>query len=303
MEFHKHLVDIATQIAAIAITRHRYEMDLRRSEEKFTTLFRNAPVSMAITNMLDGTYIDVNDHALRLAGFKREEVIGRTAAELGWLKVNQRQLLLDEIAKHGRIRGVEMTFHDRAGQALYGLVTGAQVMIDGKACLLTVSVDITERKRAEIALREREQYLDKIINNVGDPLFVKDEQFRFVLANNAFCTLFDLPRHRIIGEVLDEQTPPEEREHFWRVDKQVLADGNDNVCEESLTIRDGEPKYISTRKTRYVDESGRRFVIGVIHDITERKQLEAQLLQAQKRKRWVRWLVALHTTSIIFWRP
>ncbi|HVY23708.1 MAG TPA: PAS domain S-box protein [Steroidobacteraceae bacterium] len=279
---HQQLIDIATQLAAIAITRHRDEMAVRRSEEKFTTLFRNAPVMMAISDMRDGTYVDANDYALRLAGFRREEVIGHSAAELGWLKPSDRQLLLDEIASHGRIRGLEMTFHDRNGRTLHGLVTGTQVVINGRPCLLTVTADITERKRTEIALRDREHYLDKIINNVGDPLFVKDERHRFVLANNAFCALFGLPRNKIIGELLDEQTPPEQREHFWRIDRQVLEDGRDNVCEEALTIRGGETRIISTRKTRYVDESGHRFVIGVIRDMTERKRLEEQLFQSQK---------------------
>lgn len=279
---HQRLIEIATQLAAIAITRHHDEQALRRSDEKFTTLFRNAPVMMAISDMKDGTYIDANDYALQLAGFKREEVIGKTAADLGWLQPKERQMLVDEVAQHGRIRGLEMTFRDRAGRTLYGLVTGTQVVVNGRSCLLTVTADITERKRAEMALREREHYLDKIINNVGDPLFVKDERHRFVLANDAFCALFDLPRNKIIGEVLDEQTPPEEREHFWRVDKQVLMEGRDNVSEEALTIRGGETKIISTRKTRYVDESGHRFVIGVIRDMTDTKRLQEQLFQAQK---------------------
>ena len=279
---HRYLIRIVTQTAAIAITQHRDQTQLKLSEEKFTTIFRHAPVWMAITNMDDGTYVDANDHALNAAGYSRDEIIGRTAAELGWLKPNERQLFLDEISKYGRIRGMEMTFHNRAGQPLYGLVTGHQVMINGKPCLLTVSVDISERRRVEQALREREDYLDKIINNVGDPLFVKDEQHRFVMANDAFCLLFDLPRSRIIGVALDEQTPPEQREHFWRIDKQVLDTGEDNVTEELLTIREGITRIISTRKTRYMDDSGNRYVIGVIHDLTERKQLEAQLLQAQK---------------------
>ena len=279
---HRHLVDIATQIAAIAIIQHRDETALRLSEEKFTTIFRHAPVLMAITDLTKGTYIDVNDHALQVAGYSKEDVLGHTAAELGWLQPHERQMFLDEIARYGRIRGLEVTFHTRTGESVLGLVTGTLVSVNGNACLLTVAADITERKRAENALREREDYLDKIINNIGDPMFVKDEQYRFVLVNDAFCALFNLSRDEIVGKTLAEQTPSDQRDHFWRVDTLVLKEGTDNVCEELLTIREGETKTISTRKTRYVDDAGNKFVIGVIHDITERKRLEEQLLQAQK---------------------
>ncbi|HEX2585433.1 MAG TPA: PAS domain S-box protein [Steroidobacteraceae bacterium] len=262
--------------------RKQAEEELRTSEEKFTTIFRNAPVWMAITDMANGKYVDVNDYVLDAAGFTRDEVLGHTAEELGWLKPGARRLLLNEINKYGRINGLEMTFHSKNGEQLHGLVTGTGVTIAGKPCLLTVSADITERTRAEKALRERGTYLNKIINNIGDPMFVKDEQLRFVLVNENFCTLFNLQREDIIGKTLAEETPLEEREHFWRVDRQVLTDGQDNVCEEMLTIRGGDTRVISTRKTRYVDDAGNKFVIGVIHDLTDRKRLEEQLLQAQK---------------------
>jgi PAS domain S-box-containing protein len=270
---------LATEIIT---ERKRAEEALRTSEEKFTTIFRNAPVWMAITDMATAKYIDVNDYVLHAAGYQREEVLGHTAEELGWLKPGDRKLLLNEIRQHGRINGLEMTFHARNGEQLYGLVTGTSVTIGGKPCLLTVSADITERQRAENALRERGNYLNKIINNIGDPMFVKDEQLRFVLVNDTFCSLFNMQREDIVGRTLAEETPPDQREHFWRVDRLVLTEGQDNVCEEMLTVRGGETKLISTRKTRYVDDAGNKFVIGVIHDITDRKRLEEQLLQAQK---------------------
>ena len=57
------------------------EVALRESEEKFSTIFHNAPVLIAITDLADGTYLDMNAEALRVSGFTREEVIGRTATD------------------------------------------------------------------------------------------------------------------------------------------------------------------------------------------------------------------------------
>lgn len=109
---------------------------------------------------------------------------------------------------------------------------------------------------------------------MGDPVFVKDDQSRLVLVNDAFCKLFGRPRAEIIGKTLAEDVTPEEREHFLKVDKQVISDGKESIVEESLTLRGETPKTISTRKTRFVDKDGNKFLICVIRDITPIKQAE-----------------------------
>lgn len=116
--------------------------------------------------------------------------------------------------------------------------------------------------------------LKVILNNMGDPVFVKDDRSRMVLVNDAFCNLFGRTREEIIGKTLAEDVPPEEQEHFLKVDNQVLSDGVESVIEESLTIRGGETMIISTRKTRFIDENGDRFLVCVIRDITAIKNAE-----------------------------
>tara|TARA_R110002050_G_scaffold67924_5_gene147320 strand:+ start:2382 stop:3620 length:1239 start_codon:yes stop_codon:yes gene_type:complete len=128
---------------------------------------------------------------------------------------------------------------------------------------------------------ENEKYANTILNNMGDAVFVKDKGSRLVLVNDAFCNLFNLPRTKIIGKTLAESVPPNERESFLRIDKQVLTDGVDNINEESLTISKGHKKIISTRKSRFVDEDGEKFLVGVIRDITERIKAEEDLKESE----------------------
>ncbi len=120
-------------------------------------------------------------------------------------------------------------------------------------------------------------FASAIINNIGDPIFVKDENSRLIFVNDACCKLFDLTRDNIIGKTLAEDISSEEMEGFLRVDKQVLKTGQENIIEESLTMRGGQTKTIATRKTRYIDENDQKYVIGVIRDLTERKMAEEQL--------------------------
>lgn len=125
--------------------------------------------------------------------------------------------------------------------------------------------------------KRREYYYNSILNNIGDPVFVKDEQSRLLMVNDAFCEIFHLQRDQIIGKTLAEDVPQEERNSFLKIDKQVLETGIENINEETLTVRGGETRIISTKKTRFLDADNKKYLVGVIHDITERKQTENSL--------------------------
>lgn len=122
-----------------------------------------------------------------------------------------------------------------------------------------------------------EKYLDLIFNNIETPIFVKDEECRLLLVNDAFCRIFGLPRNEIIGKTLAEKVPPSERKHFLSVDRQVLKEGKEILSEQALTTSGLPTKTILTRKSRFEDPKGNYFLIGVIHDITESKQTEEKL--------------------------
>ncbi len=136
---------------------------------------------------------------------------------------------------------------------------------------------------AKEEIEAREQFIEKTINNIGDPVFVKDEQSRLLNVNDAFCNLFGLSKNDIIGKTLAEDVTPEERESFLKIDKQVLADGIENINEETLTVRGGETRILSTRKTRFIDHKNNKYLVGVIRDITILKNQEKQIIKAKEK--------------------
>lgn len=155
-------------------------------------------------------------------------------------------------------------------------------------------IDITKLKEAEEQITKSKKYLDNIINNIGDPVFVKDEQSNLLLVNDAFCAMFNLEKDEIIGNTLAKNVPIEEREIFFKTDKQVLATGVENINEESLTINNIK-RIISTKKTRFIDDNGNKFLIGTIRDITDRKNAEIEI---EKHKNHLEELVKLRTEEI-----
>jgi PAS domain S-box-containing protein len=130
---------------------------------------------------------------------------------------------------------------------------------------------------------QNEQYLFNIVNNIADPVFVKDEKSRLLLVNDAFCEMFKLSRDEILDKTLAEEVSPKERESFLKIDTQVLLDGIENINEESLTLGNNEPLIVSTRKKRFISDNGSKFLIGVIHDITQLKEAQKDLKKAKEK--------------------
>ncbi|MRR06088.1 MAG: PAS domain S-box protein [Deltaproteobacteria bacterium] len=140
-----------------------------------------------------------------------------------------------------------------------------------------VARDITERKRAELAVEESRNFLDKIINSITDPILVKDRQHRWVLLNDACCDFVGYKRDELLGKSNYEFFPKEQADVFWAKDEVVFTSGIENVNEEELTDAKGIVHTISTKKSLYIDDKGEQFIVGTIRDITERKHLENRL--------------------------
>ncbi|MFH1034525.1 MAG: PAS domain S-box protein [Pseudomonadota bacterium] len=128
------------------------ERSLRASEEKFSRAFRHAPVLMSLTVLEDGTYLDVNQKFLEVSGYQLHEVLGRTSADLGWLRPADRQRILEALRDQGRAGGLEITTHARQGQDVPCLYHCELVQINGATRLLSIALDMTQRQQAESSL-------------------------------------------------------------------------------------------------------------------------------------------------------
>ncbi|HPZ43886.1 MAG TPA: PAS domain S-box protein [Bacillota bacterium] len=150
--------------------RKRAERDLRMSEERFSKAFRSGPGPMAINSFIDGRYIDINDTFLRVLGYRREEVIGRTAKDLNiWADINHYKKIKRLIARHGRVQNLETNFLTSRGEVRTGLFSAEIITIGGEQCILSTVNDITERRQLEkdIARLERLHLIGEMAAGIG----------------------------------------------------------------------------------------------------------------------------------------
>jgi PAS domain S-box-containing protein len=130
--------------------RKQMEEALRKSEKKFTTIFQAAPSLIALSTLKEGKIVDVNETALKICGYRREEMVGHTAGELCiWEDLKNRDRMVAALLEQGSVKNLEFRFRNKAGTSLMGLISAELIEIDGEQYMLSLVNDITDRKRAE----------------------------------------------------------------------------------------------------------------------------------------------------------
>jgi PAS domain S-box-containing protein len=148
-----------------------------------------------------------------------------------------------------------------------------------------LATEIRERALAEAALQNNEAFLDRVINAVADPIFVKDQQHRWTMVNDAFCQLFGQPREALIGRSNYDVFAPAEADHAWKYDNLVFSSKAEQESEGIVTDASGSARTLLTKKIAFTDAMGNPALVGVIRDITDRKRVEETLRNVAKRER------------------
>jgi PAS domain S-box-containing protein len=154
----------------------RVEGALRESERLFMTAFHANPLPMSITALSDQRQLEVNEAAVRHSGYSREELLGRSKREMGfWVAPEQRERMLRLLHERGQVRDLEVTFQTRAGDRRQLLVNSEIITYDGAPAVLSVSHDITERKRLEAESRARRDEAEALAQSLREADRAKDE--------------------------------------------------------------------------------------------------------------------------------
>jgi PAS domain S-box-containing protein len=295
--------------------RREAEQALRESEARFRKAFDASPGLFAISSPEKGIHIEVNEAWLKAMGYRREEVIGRSASELGiWVDKDDRRRVIERLKRDGSVRNFDTRFRTRAGEVLNVLVAGEVIELDGERRLLWVAHDVTELKKVEeelraahdqlelrvrertealeseiaerryteTALRDSEERFRDFAETAADWFWETDRDMRLTYISRQSPGIDGKGRETLLGktrfDIADTTDDPEK----WRRHREDLeARRPFRGFRYRVVGRAGTVRYISVSGKPFVDDKGRFLGYrGASTDVTDRVRAEQELRDA-----------------------
>lgn len=257
------------------------EEALRESEERFSKAFQANPAPMVITDLDTGRFLDANDRWLNLIGYSRAEMIGFTSWDLNiYADPGTRDRMVEILRKDGFFRETDLRLRTKSGQIVDVLWSAEIINLSGQKVMLSLLIDVTERKKAEEALQESRNALSTLLDNTYDAIFLHDLEGRVTGANQRMLDLYQVTREQIPHlTIYDYSSPDNPLENLPVIWGNVLAGEKNRFEWTARRPNDGSIFPVEVFLTK-IQLGHDEKILANVRDITERKQSEWQLLES-----------------------
>ena len=253
----------------------------QEAQQRFERLFRNNPALMALSDMPERRFIDVNNAFLAILGYSRSEVIGCTSDDLHlFINLTQQETIAEQLHMNGSIGDFELQIQCKDGTLLDGLFSGEIISSQGKQYFLSVMINITERKLAEKELQKVSSRLSLATQASGVGIWDYDIVNNKVTWDEQMFRLYGITKESFGGayETWQAGLHPDDLEQADKENNMALRGEKDFDTEFRVVWPDGSIHNIRAKATVQRDSSGQPLhMIGTNWDITAQKQAEKAL--------------------------
>jgi PAS domain S-box-containing protein len=280
-------------LAASELERQGAENALRESRELLVYAFNKSPLMNTLSDLATGKYLEVNDSFCRISEFSREEAVGKTAIELGWISKDERMRMLQEMQQTGWVNGIELALRSKNGQNIISRYWGTVIRSTQGDKLFSAAEDITERKQAESLFRENEKKYRVLLNNLSAGVVVHNADTSVHLSNAAAASLLGLSEDQMLGKTamdpywcfLHEDGAPMPLKDYPVNQAIASTAGVHNLVVGVQRPDRAEPLWLLCNASPIRDEKDKILqVVVTFIDITERKQAEARSHESENRR-------------------
>jgi PAS domain S-box-containing protein len=269
--------------------RKQAELALKQSEAKYRLLYNETPVLLHSIDR-NGTLVEVNDYWLKTLGYERGEVIGRKIADF-FTEASRKyaqEVVQPAFFRDGIAKDISYQFVRKNGEVVDVLLSATAERDAAGAVVRSLAVieDVTERKRAEAALRESEERFKAITMTASDAILLMDDQGKLVHWNPAAERMFGYSAGEALGKDLHLFLAPTRLHKNYREGfDSFVKTGRGPVINrpvELIAVKKDGTEFPIEVSTSAMNINGRWHALGIVRDITDRKRLEQELLKSHK---------------------
>ena len=225
-----------------AVDGRSVQIESLKREAKLNAILESSPEAIIVTD-LDGNVIECNQAAVDMRGFQsKEDLIGKNALEFIAKKDQEKAIQnLKKTIEQGSVKTVEYTLLTEDGREFLGELSASVVRdASGKPeYLVAITRDITERKKAEDALRRSESKYRTLLENLPQKIFFKDRNLVYVSCNENYARDLKIKSNEIAGKTDYDFYPKELAEKYRADDKRIMESGKTEDIEEEY-VHDGQ---------------------------------------------------------------
>ncbi|HET6567870.1 MAG TPA: PAS domain S-box protein [Rhodothermales bacterium] len=260
------------------------EEALQESRELFYKAFQEGPAGYIIIRAQDGRVLDVNDEYVRITGYPREELIGMHTDDLAIVTdPEQRKELMQLQDTDGPLPRRIYELQRKDGELRKALTTIQRVEVQDEICLLFVLVDVSDQEAATVAERQSRDLLDRVFHASPAAIgIIRRSDGRFIEVNEQWARLTEYPKDDAVGKTMQETDLWGAGEHSRAVQERLQETETLQEYETELRTLSGGRRTVLL-SSQQIEVRSEPCILLVLTDITDRKQVEMELIRAKER--------------------
>ena len=274
-----------TEGKAVIPERQKTEVALRQIEDRFREIFQHSNDAIFVIDLTRDEILDVNPRACSMLGYSREELLSMSMSAIHPKEMPQLLAFAKSVFEQGKGWTNELTCLTKTRITLPAEMSASVIDIAGRKCMIAMVRDISERKRAEKALRESENRLSRILESAMDAIITVDDQLKVVLFNESAEKVFRCPSAEAIGRSFERFLSERLRNliagYVRDSDQGGATDRYIWVSEGFTALRAGGEEFPIEATISGVEVAAKKLYTVILRDINERKKAEADLANLQ----------------------
>ena len=257
---------------------------LEKSERDYRGLFENAHDAILIFEPEGERILDANERASEMYGVPREQLLGQSLEAFS-ANVEEGKRRIEEIVADGVLTGYQTAHRRKDGSLILLDVNASMVDYGGRRAILSIQRDITDRVRAEEALRDSEEEYRLLVESQTDIVVKLTPTARLTYASPSFCRTFGRSLEELVGNEVGPLIHEEDLQETLKAFAVLKNPPHRSSVDHRLRTKDGW-RWFSCSYNGLLDETGALSgIVGTGQDVTERRAAEQALRESEQRFR------------------